>query len=271
MKILVLGASGITGKAIVKELQNENEVYGTYFHQKDEYSNYKNMFYLDAGDLNNLQDILVKIEPNIIISSMRGDFEKQIQLHKIATQYLLNKKDGKFIYLSSANAFDNSVETPHYESDVPNAESAYGAFKVTCEKMLTDMLRERAIIIRVPFIWSKQAPRFLKIKEQISEEKPVKCYRNLYCNHTTDIHIARSIHAIIKNGFSGIFHIGSKDIIEYKNFIKKLLIKMKCSNYDIELEQEPDCKYFLAMASERNELEKNLTITSDDIIDYLIM
>lgn len=58
MKILVLGTSGITGKAIVKELQNENEVYGTYFHKKDEYSNYENMLYLDAGDLDNLQDIL---------------------------------------------------------------------------------------------------------------------------------------------------------------------------------------------------------------------
>lgn len=271
MRILVLGASGLTGKAIVKELQNENEVYGTYFHQKDEFSNYKNMVYLDAGDLNNIRDILVKIEPNIIISSMRGEFEKQIQLHKIVSQYLLNKKDGKLIYLSSANAFDNSVETPHYESDVPNAESAYGIFKVSCEKMLIDMLNEKAIIIRVPFIWSKHAPRFLKIKEQISEGKPIKCYRNLYSNHTTHIHIAHSIHAIINNGFSGIFHIGSKDIIEYKDFIGKLLIKMKCSNYDIELEQEPECKYFLAMSSNRNELEKDLTITIDDIIDYLTM
>ncbi len=271
MKILVLGASGITGKAIVKELQNENEVYGTYFHQKDEYKNNENMFYLDTGDLNNLKDILVKTEPEIIISSMRGDFEKQIQLHKLAAQFLLNKKDGNFIYLSSANAFDNSVESPHYESDVPNAESGYGIFKVTCEKMLIDILHERAVIIRVPFIWSKQAPRFLKIKEQISVEKPVKCYRNLYCNHTTDIHIARSIHAIIKNGFSGIFHVGSKDIIEYKDFIKKLIIKMKYINYDIELEQEPDFKYYLAMVSERNELEKDLAITSDEIIDYLIM
>lgn len=172
------------------------------------------MFRLDNGDLNILQDILAKIEPEIIISSMRGDFEKQIQLHEIAAQYLLNKKNGKFIYLSSANAFDNSIEEPHYESDVPNAESDYGIFKVTCEKMLIDMLHEKAVIIRVPFIWSRQSPRFLKIIKEISEGKPVKCYRNLYCNHTTDIHIARSINVIIKNELTGKFHIGSKDITE---------------------------------------------------------
>lgn len=270
MKTLVLGASGITGKAIVKELQNENEVYGTYYHHKDEYIKHDNMFCLDAGDINSLQDILLKIDPDIIISSMRGDFEKQIQLHKTAAQYLVSKRNSKFIYISSANAFDNSVEAPHYESDVPNAESDYGMFKVTCEKMLIDMLNERAVIIRVPFIWSKQAPRFLKIKEEISAGKPIKCYRNLYCNHTTDVHIARSIHSIINNNLKGIFHIGAEDVSEYKDFMKDLLIKMKCNDYVIEFEQESDYKYYLAMLSERNDLEKDLTITSNDVIDYLL-
>lgn len=45
---------------------------------------------------------------------------------------------------------------------------------------------------------------------------------------------------------------------------------MKRNNYDIELELEPDFKYFLAMVSERSELDKDLAVTSDDIIDYLI-
>jgi dTDP-4-dehydrorhamnose reductase len=227
------------------------------------------MFYLDTAELTSLQDILIKTDPEIIISSLRGDYDKQLLLHKTAAQHLANKKNAKFIYISSANAFDHSVETPHYESDMPSAESAYGIFKVTCEKMLMDLLQEKAVIIRVPFIWSKQAPRFLRIKQDISEGIPVLCHRNLYSNHTTDLQIARYIHHIIRYDWKGIFHVGSTDIIEYKDFVEKLIIKMNCSQYVIELDEEPDCKYYMAMVSERSEHDHDLTVTIDDIIDYL--
>lgn len=270
MKILVLGASGLAGKAIVNELQNENEVFGTYCQQKDQYINDNNMFYLNIEESNSLKDILTFTDPDIIISSLTGDFDKQLQLHKLAAQYVNNKENGKLIYMSSANVYDNSVEKPHYESDVTNAASDYGLFKITCEKMLLDILKEKAIIIRVPFIWSKWAPRFLKMKEDIAMGRPVKCYRNLYCNHTTDLHIARSLHYIIKNELSGVFHIGSLDIPDYKEFIQTLLIKMQCNNYQVELEDLPGLKYYLAVISERNDLGNDLTITSDEVIDYLV-
>lgn len=40
------------------EFQSENEVNGTYFHQKNTYCESKNMFYFDAEDLNNQKAVM---------------------------------------------------------------------------------------------------------------------------------------------------------------------------------------------------------------------
>jgi hypothetical protein len=44
---------------------------------------------------------------------------------------------------------------------------------------------------------------------------------------------------------------------------------MNCSQYEIELDEEPDSKYYMAMVSERSEHDHDLTVTIEDIIDYL--
>ena len=125
-RVLILGASGLVGKALIEELEGNYDIYGTY-HSNGSSSD--KLFRLDMDHMESISSILEELEPGIVISCMRGDFEQQINLHILVANYL-RKNGGRLYYCSTANVFDGDVSRPHYEDDETNAESDYGNFKI---------------------------------------------------------------------------------------------------------------------------------------------
>ncbi len=187
MRVLILGASGYAGRAIAQQLGKDYEVYGTYHTQAQQYSVHNRMFQLELSDIDSTKAILDRIRPQIIISSLRGNFQLQLQAYNDVTDYLLENEVGKIIYISTANVFDAATENPHYEPDKTNSETDYGNFKIECERMLQDKLRDKCIIVRIPEIWGKNCPRILKLIEDTENNTPIVTYPNLYVNYTTTI------------------------------------------------------------------------------------
>ena len=101
IKVLILGASGFMGSRIYKNLSSMHEVYGTYFSQNIRYENDKSMFKLDISMPQDFRTLLDKVKSQIIISSLRGNFDSQLLIHKIAARYLETVTNGKIIFLSS--------------------------------------------------------------------------------------------------------------------------------------------------------------------------
>lgn len=266
--ILVLGASGYAGHTIFNHLRKDRLVHGTYHSQKDRFENYAEMYDLDIGDLNGLESMLRRLQPRIIISSLRGDFEKQKLLHRKAAEYIAGRPGGKLIYLSTANVFDNRLSAPHYESDQTDAESDYGKFKISCENMLQGMLREKGIILRVPEIWGKGCPRLKKLTADSKNNNRIFTWGNLYVNYTLDVQIAQYIQYIIDNDLTGIFHIGSKDLYNYAQFQKDLAEKLHLKAPDFEITTLPQREYQAVLTS-RNDIPENLCFTVNDILEYL--
>ena len=83
--ILILGASGFVGYTIYKELARYFNTYGTYNSSKDYVNNKLYIPYNHKKD--NLEQILNELNPKLIISSMRGDFNSQIEAHKYIKSY----------------------------------------------------------------------------------------------------------------------------------------------------------------------------------------
>jgi dTDP-4-dehydrorhamnose reductase len=269
MNILILGASGFTGKAIQDLLSKNYSVYGTYFSQAEKYSKMENMFYLDISKPEQLDNIMDVVKPQVIISSMRGDFKEQMEIHKNAAMYIAKVDNAKLIYLSTSNVFDDLDTIPHYENDKPASKSEYGQFKIACEEMLLNSLGEKAVIIRVPYIWGKQSPRIHQIIENIEQGNKVFAWKNLYTNHTTDIHIAKYIYMIIENNKTGIFHVGSSDICEYCDFIKNLIVSLRLPMPDFDEKEMPN-RCYLAVLSSKEEIPPYLNISITDVITSVI-
>lgn len=269
MKVIVLGASGYVGRAIVRQLENDHEVYGTYHTQAKRYGDQSRMFQYDLGDPSALKSLLDRVQPRMAISSLVGDFQLQLAAHRDIAEYLLENKSGKIIYISTANVFDAVKEQPHYEWDPTGAETDYGKFKIECERMLQDKLGDRCIIVRIPQVWGKNCPRILKLVEDVQNDTPVLTYPNVYINFTTNIQIAEWIAYIMKENLGGIFHIGTGDTCDYMRF-QSALLNTLCLKKEPKFEQETvPRKCFQAVLPGREEIPENLQMKVADVLAYL--
>lgn len=269
MRILVLGGSGYVGSKVIEVLSREyQDVYGTYCNRNEAFEKNKFMLQYKLGDNNTLIKILETLNPDIVISSIRGDFFLQLETHHIIAKFLEKDKNKKIIFISTSNVFDGALEDVHTEMDIPKANSDYGRFKIECEKLLTNTLGKQAIIIRIPEVWGINCPRLLDLVNNIKQQKSVQAYENIYMNYVTDQQIANWILHIIKNELLGVFHVGSSDICEYIQFREKLrkrlgLVKPMYTICRFEV------KSYQVVLPNRKEIPDFLQIKIDDIIEEL--
>ncbi|EGA91046.1 NAD dependent epimerase/dehydratase family protein [Planococcus donghaensis MPA1U2] len=268
-KLLILGASGLVGRALVEECKESFEIFGTYSTSPIDLPE-NNQFHLNVSELEQLKNIIRKVNPDAVVSCLRGDFNQQLRFHKeLALE--LRETNGVCYYVSTANVFDGDYTKHHSEEDHPNAESLYGNFKISCEHELKQILNERAVIIRIPQIWGKQSPRLKGIESAI-EEGQLEVYDNLACNHLSDTLLAKQLKYIIENKLEGIFHLGTVDMMIHQQFTEKLVKKLTDKKIKLIHKSIPNvfgiCHF--GLTSVRHEIPENLQITNQELIDYLI-
>lgn len=136
-KVLIIGGSGLVGRAIKKELDGTYIVCITSRHRL----NTQNAYQLDISDVSRLLNILNLTDPDVVVSSLRGDFDTQMKFHEILADWIKDNSISresakKLLFISTTNVFDGDLSRPWTEKDVPLPESDYGIFKRDCEKCL---------------------------------------------------------------------------------------------------------------------------------------
>ncbi|WML48628.1 sugar nucleotide-binding protein [Neobacillus sp. PS3-34] len=269
-KVLILGASGLVGKALIDELKDGFDIYGTYSSSLTGLPVEK-QFQLEVQEIEKLLEITRSIIPDIVISCLRGDFDHQLKFHKELAMELRNS-NSRLYFFSTTNVFDGDFTKPHTESDIPISESDYGKFKIECENMLKEILDERAIIIRIPAIWGKNSPRWNLIKESIKNNKMIDVFSNLVCNNLLDVQLAKQLRFIIENHLKGTFHLGSVDMMDQGQYFEQIISKLgsEKSILRYQLFQETDDTRYFALQSIRDDMPDSLQSTNQDIISYLL-
>lgn len=264
-RVLILGASGLVGKALLEELNNKYDIYGTYNSHK--IASVKSVCF-DVSEVRNIKDILDTVKPLNIIYCLRGDFSCQLELLDELVRYL-KYSNGKLYFCSTANVFDGDITVPHLKNHELIAESDYGKFKIECEKILEKGLGDNAIILRLPMIWGKGSPRLNDLVTALNNNEKVHVYTNLYINTNTDVMLAKQISYIIQNDLKGIFHMGSSEAINYYGFIKKIIIGLGYENVIFDEEVLSAEKYYLAVLPDDEGLPKEFNFSNEDVIYYL--
>ena len=263
-RILILGTSGTVGHAVSNLLSCEKNLktIGTYFSARQE--NAPSLIRFSVEFPNDINSILRQVRPDIVISSLRGDFDKQLITHENIANYLM-ANSGRLIYLSTANVFDGSWDRPHYEDDAQISNSDYGQFKIRCEALLRSRMGDRAILLRLPFVWGINSPRFQEVKTGCEIGK-LGVYTGFYSNHVSDLQVAQAIQWIIKKDKSGIFHVGTSDVISYQCFIEQLIAAMGVKRPAFVFQKMPKT---MAVLSNRKDIPRELMWNSTRLIQYL--
>ncbi|MFT5104218.1 MAG: dTDP-4-dehydrorhamnose reductase [Candidatus Latescibacterota bacterium] len=264
--ILILGASGFIGNAIYKELLSYFEVYATYATENDFYSENQVFRKYDVAE-NDITEILNIVQPTVIISALRGDYKMQFHAHKAVAIYVRNHHHCKLLYLSSVEVFDGQYELPSYETNKPVAESEYGKFKLSVERMLLEKIPAQLVILRLPMVLGVNSPRIVQLRQAMRYKAAFEVYPNLIISLTTADKIAQQIHYIINKQLDGVFHLSSIDMVHHEDLFRELSEKLGAEVPVFKSVFKRNDDGYLAILPKYNKLPKEYNITVSEVIE----
>ncbi len=264
-RILILGASGFIGNVLYKELLSYYDVYGTYYSQEGLFSD-NQVFYNYKVEEGGLDAILDAVQPAVIISSLRGDFKAQYEAHQLLTEYCF-ATNAKLVFLSTVNVFDGNGEFPSYEDDLPVAESNYGKFKISVEKLIKQLPEEQFAILRLPLVLGVNSPRIFELQQAIKHETPFETYPNLIITVTTADKIAQQMHYIINKNVCGIHHLASNDMTHHEDLFREISEKLSDKMPIFKSVYSSNEDRYLAVLPKNNNLPKTYRITVAEVIE----
>lgn len=266
MSILILGGSGFIGNTLYKEFGSYFNTFGTFNNNK-EFKENKHFFKYDI-EKGGLNVILNKVKPKLIISALRGNFNAQIETHSYVTEYV-KSNNCRVMFLSSANVFDSFRHYPSYEYDKTLSESIYGHFKIKIENQLMNLPIGKFVIIRLPMIFGINAPRTREIDKAVKEDKSIEVFPNIIININSDIRLSQQIHYLINHKKTGIFHLGSTDLISHFDFIKTLVEKRHSKIGIYKQVFTTNSMRYLATLPKENKLPQHIQPSYIDILNEL--
>ena len=264
-RILILGGSGFLGHALYKELCPYFKTFGTYYRPKSEFEKNKHFINYNIEE-DDIYEILDLIKPDIVISALRGDFNAQTIAHQHLCEYA-TENSTKVIFLSSANTFDAYSKYPSYELDKTLSQSIYGHFKIKIENMLLRLPKKQVAIVRLPMVFGKNCPRIQELKAHIENKLAIEVFPNLIMNIALDSKLTQQIHYIINRNKTGIFHLGSTDLVHHDDYIKELLEALSPKKVQLKQVYTTNEERYLAVLPKYNKLPKHLQITSQIVLE----
>ncbi|MDC1491827.1 sugar nucleotide-binding protein [Flavobacteriaceae bacterium] len=265
----MLGGSGYIGNSIYKELNQFFDTYATYY-SNNKFKDNKHFFYFDLNSCSSksINSILKKVNPSIIISSLTGNSNSQINNQNYIINYV-NNNQCKIIFISSSSVFDGYKNYPNYEFDKTFSKSKFGYLKIKLENKLLKLVENKYNIIRIPFVVGLNSPKIKKLINEVNLDIPIEVFPNLIVNIINDKKIALFIHHIINKGINGIIHLGSKDLIQHVDLIKELLKTLKINSYRLKYVYTTNDNRYVALFNKNKRLPKYLDFKTNSIINTI--
>lgn len=224
MAILVTGATGLLGRALMRQLEGENLV-GVGLSRSG-----AGVIRCDLRDGEAVRALCDEIKPSIIIHAAAQRDPDVCEHDEVATSALniratrtlvncANEHKAWIIYISTDYVFDGCA-SPYLVDDQPNPINAYGKSKLAGE----DVLREadQGLVVRVPVLYgqveSLEESAVTVVARAIlnGEKKFIDHWGRRFPTHTDDIGLA--LLALIRRGresepIVGTIHISAAEVL----------------------------------------------------------
>jgi dTDP-4-dehydrorhamnose reductase len=209
MRVLITGARGLLGAAIVREF------HGADVHAFDHGQ-------LDVADEAAVNHAMAATKPDVVINCAaynnvdRAEQEAAAALRVNALAVLAlaraaRRADAALVHYSTDFVFDGEANRPYREEDAPNPRSVYAASKLLGDWFARDA--PRAYVLRVDGLFGHPGPdgarrgSLATIVDRIREgaEVPVFVDRTVSPSYTTDV--ARATRAVLERDLApGLYH-----------------------------------------------------------------
>lgn len=249
MRILVLGASGMLGNAVMKlfVLEGQHETWGTLRSVSGKQfftDDIKPRLIPDVDVLNQdaLLDVFAKIRPDVVINCV--GVIKQLNnandpLHVLPLNALFPHQLAKICILADARLIHVSTDCVfsgkkggYTESDESDASDLYGKSKYIGE--LHDYTH--AITLRTSIIGHELNSNNALIDWFLSQNREVKGYKKAIFSGLPTVELAEVIHNLVlpQTALHGLYHVSANPIAKFD------LLKMVAKVYKKEIVIQPD-------------------------------
>ena len=264
-KILIFGGSSSIGNTIFKELNPFYDLYATYFTKNKFRSNKRYVYYnLDSDPTILLKDF----KPDIIISGLKGNFKNHLRYFEKIIDYC-EINNSKLMFISSSNVFDSFTNFPSYEEDKTFSRSLFGRFNIHIENKILRMKNKNWSINRSAMIFGKKSKRIVQIMESVSKNEAIEIFPNLIVNINSEQQFAKQLHYIISRKLNGIFHHGSKDLINHEELIKLIISLLKIKECNFKYVFTTNENRHLSLLSKKNKFPNHLSFDYESILSEI--
>lgn len=263
-RILILGASGFIGNALYKELRPYFDAYGTYCSQDGLFRD-NQVFFPYQMQENGMGDILRTLQPNTIISCIKGPTEEKLKLHALLVEYAM-ATSSRIIYVSSQKVFDAQEQFPAYEYDAPKSISEEGKEHIAIERMLASLPADQRLIVRLPEVLGVNAPKILQMVQAAKHRAHFELYPNVIISATTIDKVAQQVHYLINKNKTGVYHLCSGDLVHHEDLYREICLKI-CKTppiFTIVYGSNNDC--YQAILPRHQMMPKNYRISIQQVI-----
>jgi len=271
MKILVLGKNGQLGQSIKKVVSTTSILNEYIFLGRDELdiTNKK-----DISDYFNNNNIKIIINCSAYTNVDKAEKDKLIanQINHLAVKHIAiiaNKKNIKFIHISTDQVFDGKKKGFYYEDDETNPVNIYGKTKLAGEKAILFALPFNGMIIRTSWLYSEYRKNYVKNMITLGKEKnELSVVIDQISSPTFSNDLAKLIIVIIDNDIfkkynnkTQIYHFANEGFCSRYDFSKKIfeLTNSSCNLSQIYSSEFPRL----------SETPKNTILSKDKIKEVL--
>jgi dTDP-4-dehydrorhamnose reductase len=244
MKVFIVGASGLVGSNCMRHFSEQGwDVLGSYFSYPTENTVFYNT--LDAAHPDNFD--IVGWQPDVIVhcgamthvdlceSQPEESYQKTVQ-STINVIAIARQCHAKMVYISTDYVFDGH-DGPYREDAPVNPLSVYARHKLEAEQLSLKEIKE-ALVLRVTNIYGEEerGKNFIaRIIEQCKagQKLTLKLPYDQFASPTNAFDIARAMFVLLRDGKSGIYHIGSTDYMNRVALALRVLQYFPEATYDL--------------------------------------
>jgi dTDP-4-dehydrorhamnose reductase len=208
LKVLITGASGQVGQALLRQAPEAVEIEATTHAQ------------LDISNRGAVETWVGQIQPDVIINAAaytavdRAEDEPQqaAAINASGPENLaraaLSIGACRLLHISTDYVFDGRAVRPYRPDDAPNPLSIYGRSKLDGEIAVTRLLGERAFVLRTAWVYAPAGKNFLLTMLRLMRERgSVRVVDDQHGTPTTADSIAEVLWAAAqRTNISGVWH-----------------------------------------------------------------